>query len=381
MSMPTLDERLKRLIARKHKDTLEKQRVIGFIDSDDTGLILPPEDKRKVVSIISGSGMPVQDVIFSDFTPSPNHENGGFYGPVGVGKNFRDFLKHHPPYIDPMSALAGAYMVNFYAYRKENNPDLDFSFLHAMQDKYKLVTGVFAAQHFCQDLQIGLDLGWDGLKEKVFKHRAMNGEDRNGFYDGLSMVIDGFQGWIENNARYALKLSETEPDPQIAAHLKQLYDLNIRAAHRKPETFLEACQFIIWYQMGCRSYNSSGSLGRLDVLLLPYYLRDTAAGILTDEEAVFIIACMLLRDTGYIQLGGYDAQGRDTVNPVSFLVLEAASRLRLPSNVGVCVGKGIDRALLRRSVEMQFRDKCGNPRFVGTDALVEGHAEKRGRDD
>jgi formate C-acetyltransferase len=148
--------------------------------------------------------------------------------------------------------------------------------------------------------------------------------------------------------------------------------MNLRVAHRKPETFREACQFIVWVQMGCRSYNSSGSLGRLDVLLLPYYLRDTAAGILTDEQAMFTIACILLRDTGYIQLGGYDAQGRDTTNPVSFLVLEAASRLRLPSNVGVCVGRGISRELLRRSVEMQFRDKCGNPRFVGTDALVAG---------
>ncbi|HRX08939.1 MAG TPA: pyruvate formate lyase family protein, partial [Candidatus Limiplasma sp.] len=84
------------------------------------------------------------------------------------------------------------------------------------------------------------------------------------------------------------------------------------------------------------------------------------------------IACLLLRDTGYLQLGGYDADGNDTTNPVSFLTLEAISRLRLPSNAGVCVGRGISRELLRRSVEMQFQDKCGNPRFVGTDALVDG---------
>jgi len=370
--MPSLDERLRRLIAQKHKNTLEKQKVLGYMNRDDTGRILPPEHMRKVVSIISGSGVPMTDAIFSDFTTEPNHPDGGFYGPLGVGANFRNFLLCHPPYIDPMSALAGAYMVNFYAYRKGNNPDLDFSILQEAQEKYKLVTGIFALQHFCQDLQIGLDLGWDGLKEKVRKYRTINGEDKHPFYDGLEMVIEGYQGWIGHNAAYALELSKTEPDPEIAAHLKRLHDMNLRVAHKKPETFLEACQFILWFQMGARSYNSSGSLGRLDVLLYPYYRRDKDKGILTDEEALFTVACMLLRDTGYIQLGGYDAQGSDTTNALSFLILEAASRLRLPSNIGVCVGKGVNRELLRRSVEMQFRDKCGNPRFVGVDALVEG---------
>jgi len=368
--MPSLDERLSRLIREKHNNTLEKQAVIGSMDFDDTGLILPPEPLRRVVQVISGSGMPVTEVVFNDFTPEPNHANGGYYGPVGVGKNFRSFLLHHPPYVDPMSALAGAYMVNFYSYRKGDNPDLDFSFLKEAHEKYKPVTGIFASQHFCQDLQIGLDLGWDGLREKAESFRALHGEDKRPFYDGLLLVIDGIQGWIAHNAGHALRLGEAEPDPEIAAHLKDLHDMNLRVAHRKPETFLEACQFILWYQMACRSYNSSGSLGRLDVLLLPYYRRDSAAGILTDEEAVFIVACMLLRDTSYIQLGGYDAQGGDTTNPVSFLILEAARRLKLPSNVGVCVGAGISRELLRRSVEMQFQDKCGNPRFVGMETLV-----------
>ena len=33
---------------------------------------------------------------------------------------------------------------------------------------------------------------------------------------------------------------------------------------------------------------------------------DTAAGILTDEDATFHIACLLLRDTAYLQVGGPD---------------------------------------------------------------------------
>jgi hypothetical protein len=71
-------------------------------------------------------------------------------------------------------------------------------------------------------------------------------------------------------------------------------------------------------------YNGSGSLGKIDLLLWPYYERDTARGILTDEEAIFHLACLLVRDTGYSQLGGPDETGKDVTNRVSYLVLEAA---------------------------------------------------------
>ena len=64
--------------------------------------------------------------------------------------------------------------------------------------------------------------------------------------------------------------------------------------------------------MAARMYNGSGSLGRLDVLLQPYYERDAAAGLLDDEEAIFHIACLLLRDTAYIQLGGPDRRRATT---------------------------------------------------------------------
>ena len=119
-------------------------------------------------------------------------------------------------------------------------------------------------------------------------------------------------------------------------------------------------------------YNGSGSLGRLDVLLEPYYTREAAAGILDDEEAIFHIACFLLRDTAYIQLGGPDEDGHDVTNRVSYLVLEAAHRLKIPANVGVCAGEGVDPGLLRRGVEILFADKTGIPKFLGINQTTQG---------
>jgi formate C-acetyltransferase len=63
-----------------------------------------------------------------------------------------------------MSSLAGAYMVNFFSYRSPHwNPDLKYEHLKPEQEKYQLVHGIGGVQHFCQDLAIGLKLGWGGV--------------------------------------------------------------------------------------------------------------------------------------------------------------------------------------------------------------------------
>ncbi len=46
---------------------------------------------------------------------------------------------------------------------------------------------------------------------------------------------------------------------------------------------------------------------------------------------------------------------------VSYLVLEAGHRLRIPANVGVSVGENVDPGLLRRGVEIMFDDRTGIP--------------------
>jgi formate C-acetyltransferase len=159
--------------------------------------------------------------------------------------------------------------------------------------------------------------------------------------------------------------------------LEEIAEINKRLLTEPPRTFREACQWTVWYQMIARMYNGSGSMGQIDDWLKPFYERESAAGTLTDEEAVFHLACLLLNDTQYYQLGGPDAEGKDTTNKVSFLVLEAVHRLKAPANIGVRVFDGLDPELLSRSVEIMFEDKTGFPKFLGDKGLVEGF-EKNG---
>ncbi len=372
----TYQQRLERLRETKLAQTQEKQSLIGSMDHDDWALILPPPDRRKIVQTMSSSGMPITDCLLEGFEIQSNHPSGGFFGPRACGENFRALLEAHPPYVDPISSLGGGYMVNFMSYRKPHwRPEFAVpEHLKEAHEKYHLHPGIGATQHFCQDLALGLELGLGGLLEKIRHYRQENSMDpeKVAFYDGLEDVVLGLQNWIGRTAEEAHRLAAEEVHPQLRANLKEIADINTRLVTAPPRTFREACQWILWYQITARMYNGSGSLGRLDVLLYPYYQQDKEAGILTDEEATFHIACLLLRDTAYLQLGGPDETGRDVTNPVSYLTLDAAHRLKIPANVGVCVGGNVDTGLLRRGVEILFADKTGIPKFLGVEQTTAG---------
>jgi formate C-acetyltransferase len=372
----TYAQRMEALHRTRLEQTAEKQRVIGSMDYDDWALVLPPPELRNVVTNMGASGVEIRDCLLSSFTPEPNHPSGGFYGPVAVGKNFRRLLEAHPAYVDPMSSLAGAYMTNFFSYRRPHwNPDFSFDFLAADQAKYRIVHGIGGTQHFCQDFTIGLELGWRAIREKIERYRTVNTDPgAQALYEGLEHVVLGIQDWIGRTAAVAETVAAAETRPELREDLLVAARINRKLRNEPPSTFREACQWILWHLLVARMYDGSGSVGRLDTVLLPYYRRDQAAGILTDEEAVFHIACILVRDTGYIQVGGYNKDGGDDTNPVSFFILEAIDRLKLTANTGVAVGVGIDPALLRKGVEMILRNRNGNPKFLGFDVTSRGFA-------
>lgn len=369
-------KRLEHLREAKLAHTRTKQQIIGAMDYDDWAVIPPPEELRDVVSLIGPSGEPITDILIKGLELESNHESGGYFGAAIVGRNYRRLLESHPVYIDPYGSLAGGYMMNFFSTRQPHwNPELHYDHLVPEQEKYGLVTGIGGVQHLAQELSIGLDLGWRGLLEKIGRYRTTNGSDKKGFYDGLEDVVLGIQNLIGRHAEEARRLAGVQGSEQLRRNMLEMAQINEWLIDSPPRTFREACQWILWYQMAARMYDNSGSLGRLDLYLYPYYKKDVEEGRLTEEEAVFLIAQNLLRVSDYIQLGGYDEQGRDNTNPVSYLVLEAVHQLKIPANVAVAVGKGIDRGLLKRGVEILFEDKLGIPKFLGLDSLYRDYTK------
>lgn len=364
--------RLAELRAHKLEQARLKRELGGPRDADEQGQVPLPLEAAEVVEALGGSGVMVRDLVLKGFRAEPNHRSGGFFGPAACGANFRRLLEAHPTYLHPANAMAGVYMTNFLSYRSPHwNPDIDSSHLAPDQRRYGIAPGIGGTQHFCPDLTIGLDLGWGGLREKIARCRAAR-PTAGPFYDGLDDVVLGVQDWIARHAVAARALAAREGDSERRANLAAIAAICERQVTEPPETFREACQWLVFFQAVAKMYNGSGEWGQLDELLRPYYERDCASGRLDDEEAIWHLACLLLSETAYIQLGGPDASGRDLTSPLSFLILEAAHRLGTPCNVGVRVGPNVDRELLRRGLQILFADRQGFPKFVADEPLVEG---------
>lgn len=366
------EERLELLRAAKRKETRRKQQLLGAMDYDDQGQILPPDGMFEVLEVTSGSGITVRQPVLKGFTPASNHPSGGFFGPKATGENFQRLLAAHPTHIDACSSMCGVYMVSFMSSRRpEWNPDFDFAHLHQAQTRYGIDHGIGSVQHFCPDLAIGLELGWGGLAAKIRRYRKVNPQAAE-FYDGLEAVVTGIQDWIRRHAADAREMALTEESPELQENLQTMAEVCERIVADPPQTFRQACQWLVFFQAAAKMYNGSGEWGQMDELLRPYYERDTAAGNLTDEEAIFHLACLVLTETAYIQLGGPDANGRDQASPMSFLILEAIHRLKIPANIAVRVGEGFDRQLFRRGIEILLEDKMGFPKFLGDGPVNEG---------
>ena len=349
----TYDERIKLLRKRKVEQTEAKARL-GGADEDDYGLI-------------------VQDEF--DFKLEPNHENGSIYGYKAWSENYARLLSTHPLYVDPADAFVGKGFVFMERLRPKQhkwNPAYPFDDLKVIFDKYNIISGIDNCHHFTPDLQIGIDLGWGGILEKLKEGRAKLDESHYEFYDAEIMVVEAIIAFLERMADELEELSNVEKNPQLAENLKEMATMNKKLARQKPDTFKEVIQWMCWFSMLSRTYNRGSAGGQLDEMLKPFYEKDIKDGILTDDDAVFYMACLFLQDSRYFQLGGPDENGEDMTSKISYLALEAADKINIACNLTVRIHDKMDEDFFLKSIEYLFKNKQGWPRYSSDNALVEG---------
>ena len=349
----TYDDRIRLLRARKVAQTEEKARA-GGLDEDDYGLIVQDEFKFEI---------------------KPNHPNGSIYGYKAWQENYCRLLSEHPIYCDPLDAFVGKSFVFMERLRPKQykwNPAYPYDELQEIFDKYNIISGIDNCHHFTPDVQIGLDLGWGGILNKLKEGRAKHDKTHYEFYDAEIAVVTSIIEFLNRGADEILILAEKENNIQLKQNLKEMGEMNKKIASAAPETFKEVIQWMCWFSMLSRTYNRGSAGGQLDEMLRPYYERDTEAGILIDEEAVFYMACLFLQDSRYFQLGGPDIHGKDMTSKISWLALEAADKINIACNLTIRVHDGLDEAFMEKSVEYLFKNKQGWPRYSSDTSLVEG---------
>jgi len=337
----------------KQAQTNEKIRREGLLDEDDYGRVVPPEGEWAI---------------------KPNHPDGSFYGLDGWTDNFCDLMEHHFTYVDPNDAFAGRWGYFMSKMRPNKwNPDHPYTEFKENIRKYDIICGIGDDAHFAPDYALGVKLGWQGILEKIEKYRAIhNTPEQVAFYNAHERAVKSVMGWISRHIDRIRELEASETDPDKKQNLREMAEVNENILQRPPQTLREVCQWIIWYHLASRTYNRDGAGGQIDTLLQPYYERDLAEGRIDHDRAVYYLACFLINDPIYWQLGGPDGKGGDVASEISYLILEACDHVNTSLNITIRVHEDMDQKLFNTSLAYLVKNKNAWPRYSGDRALVQG---------
>lgn len=214
--------------------------------------------------------------------------------------------------------------------------------------------------------------------------------------DYLNSMLISAEGICTLADRYgdeAARLAEEEKDETRRAELFTIAETCHRVPRYPARTFREALQSLYLYQISIFMEQNAASYnpGRMDQYLYPYYKKDLEAGVMTKEEAQELLDCLwikfsepcLFQDAetaefaaGYpmfqnVCVGGVTTEGRDAVNELSYLILQATMDVRLyqPSlSVRYSMAKN-PNSFLRKVVEL-IRLGTGFPAFHNDDVGI-----------
>ena len=206
------------------------------------------------------------------------------------------------------------------------------------------------------DFERGIKLGYSGLIAKIDKELAelhiLYPEDmqKENFLCGLKIMLKA--GIVYSRRYAALALEKAEhAGPERKKELMRIANVCERIPEFPARTFYEAVQCMhMTHVIAFWDTMFSGlSFGRVDQFLYPYYKNDIESGVLTREEAVEILECFRVKQSskrnffnaaakkalsGEVHLhnctlGGITEDGRDAVNELSFVWLDAAENAQV----------------------------------------------------
>lgn len=187
-------------------------------------------------------------------------------------------------------------------------------------------------------------------------------------------------------ARHCSELAERESDPQRKAELETMAENCANVPANPARSFWEALQ-AVWFIQDALHIETNGhaiSLGRFDQYLWPFYERDRNSGRLTREQALELVEAFFVKanelnklrswpDTqfflGYqmfqnLAIGGQTADGKDAVNELSYLCVEACEDVKLfTPSLSIKWFEGTDDEFIDRALRAVQEHKGGQPAF------------------
>ncbi|MGV8139740.1 MAG: pyruvate formate lyase family protein [Mangrovibacterium sp.] len=301
----------------------------------------------------------------------PSKVNGFSYDAGNFADDYAFFLDNCPVIIHPHERIAGEFNWQLDEARYFQYPDENRQLGMLAR---KMGAGGISFTHTCPDLSIGLELGWGELLEKIKHYKVIyqaNGQDERAAYLTASeKICRSIIGYVDRYSQTATRLAEEETDPELKENYRIVADTCKKITYGKPGSFIEAVQWINFYQIAERIIGHGNGYGRLDQLLIGFYNTDLAKGILTHEYARDLIAELYLKYAGnYFSFGGRNRELKDATNEVSRIGLEAYDMLGGYNQLGAMWHSDIDPDFWNYACDVVGRHGCGAPTLVNYDVM------------
>ncbi|MCL1828846.1 MAG: hypothetical protein FWG32_05035 [Oscillospiraceae bacterium] len=248
------------------------------------------------------------------------------------------------------------------------------------------------------DFERGIKLGYSGLiarvEEELAGLRILSPDDmhKENFLRGLKIMLHAGISYSRRYAALARKMAE-DASPERKRELTEIAEMCEHVPEFPARSFREAVQCMhMTHVIAFWDTMFSGlSFGRVDQFLYPYYKNDIENGVMTREDAVEILECFRVKQSckrnffnaaakralsGEVHLhnctlGGITKDGRDAVNELSYVWLDAAENAQVAHpTLSIRWHSRIDPDFVTRGMEV-CKLGFGFPAWFGDRASIE----------
>ncbi|WP_163627405.1 glycyl radical protein [Lactiplantibacillus plantarum] len=212
------------------------------------------------------------------------------------------------------------------------------------------------------------------------------------FYKAGLIVIDAIHNFAKRYAQLASKQAQNTTSATRKAQLEKIAQILNKVPYEPANSFYEAIQavWLVHLTLQIESNGHSVSYGRLDQYLDPFYEHDLKTGAIDANGATELLTNLCLKTLTInkvrswqhtefsagsplyqnITIGGQTPDGKDAVNPTSYLILRAIAQAHLPQpNLTVRYHHGLSDKFMRECVEV-IKQGLGMPAFNNDEIII-----------
>ncbi|MFH0730053.1 MAG: pyruvate formate lyase family protein [Pseudomonadota bacterium] len=240
------------------------------------------------------------------------------------------------------------------------------------------------AGHQLANYEKVLCIGLRGIREEVewymarleepYNHSGV--QERRDFYRAVLITLDAAIAYSKRYAELARRMAVKETDARRRSELERIAEVCERVPEHPAKDWREALQSVFMLQVviHCEMEMGGNSFGRFDQYLYPYYKKSVIDDkTMTRDDALELLECFWVKANELTQLQNYDVvptgagfpsgqnlllggqtrDGRDAVNELSWLCLEAEEQVGLGEpDVAIRIWEGTPQAFLKKCAEI-----------------------------